>query len=111
MPPAKSLHLDTLSLKPARSVQLRDRGALLPGFNADILVYDLDDLYFDMSRYDIVHDMPDGDWRRKGRAEGYDYIMVNGQVTHRRDEPTGNTPGELVQVTKDKQGLRRVSAG
>ena len=100
-----------LSLKPARSVQLKDRGALLPGFNADILVYDLDDLYFDMSRYDIVHDMPDGDWRRKGRAGGYDYIMVNGQVTHRKDEPTGNTPGELVQVTKDKQGLRRVSAG
>ena len=100
-----------LSLKPARSVQLKDRGALLPGFHADLLIYALDDLYFDMSRYDIVHDMPDGDWRRKGRAGGYDYIMVNGEVTHRKDEPTGNTPGELVQVTKDKQSLSVVSAG
>ena len=95
-----------LSLKPARSVQLKDRGALLPGFRADILIYELDDLYFDMNRYDIVHDMPDGDWRRKGRAGGYDYILVNGQVTHRKDEPTGNTPGELVQVTKDRSRLK-----
>ena len=100
-----------LSLKPARSVQLQDRGALLPGFHADLLIYDPDDLYFDMSRYDIVHDMPDGDWRRKGRAGGYEYIMVNGEVTHRKDQPTGNTPGELVQVTKDNQSLSAVSSG
>ena len=98
-----------LSLKPARSVQLRDRGALLPGFKADILIYDLEDLYFDMMRYDIVHDMPDGDWRRKGRAGGYEYILVNGEVTHRSDQPTGSTPGEFVQVTENRN--QRVSAG
>ena len=63
-----------------------------------------------MTRYDIVHDMPDGDWQRKGRAGGYDTIMVNGEITHRKDELTGNTPGELLQVTKDKQSLRAMSA-
>ena len=36
-----------LALKIARSVQIKDRGALLPGFWADVLIYDLDDLYFD----------------------------------------------------------------
>jgi N-acyl-D-aspartate/D-glutamate deacylase len=91
-----------LGLKQARAVQIRDRGALLPGFWADILIYDLDELYFDQSRYEIVHDMPQGDWRRKGRAGGYDFILVNGVVTHRRDKPTGATPGQLVRVTTDR---------
>jgi len=98
-----------LSLKPARSVQIKDRGALLPGFKADVLIYDLKNLYFDMEKYEIVHDMPNGDWRRKGRAGGYDYILVNGQITHRSDQPTGNTPGELVRVTRNL-GQPRVMA-
>jgi N-acyl-D-aspartate/D-glutamate deacylase len=92
-----------MALKHARAVQIYDRGALLPGFWADVLVYDLDELYFDLSRYEIVHDMPQGDWRRKSRAGGYDYILVNGVVTHRRDQPTGATPGRLVRVTTDRR--------
>lgn len=99
-----------LALKQARSVQIYDRGALLPGFWADILIYDLDELYFDQSRYEIVHDMPNGDWRRKGRAGGYDYIIVNGVVTHRRDRPTGATPGRLVRVTSDRRATRSANA-
>jgi N-acyl-D-amino-acid deacylase len=87
-----------LSLKTARSVQIYDRGALLPGYWADILIYDLNDLYFDQRRYAIVHDMPNGDWRRKGQAGGYEYILVNGVVTHRRDVPTGAVPGQFVRV-------------
>ncbi|MFV8816657.1 N-acyl-D-amino-acid deacylase family protein [Haliea sp. E17] len=92
-----------LALKPARSVQIRDRGALLPGYWADILVYDLEALYFDTRRYEIVHDMPGGDWRRKGRAGGYEYILVNGQVTHRMDVPTGKTPGQLACAGSRRQ--------
>ena len=88
-----------LALKTARSVQIYDRGALLAGYWADILIYDLDNLYFDQHRYEIVHDMPNGDWRRKGRAGGYDYILVNGIVTHRGDAPTGATPGSLVRLS------------
>ena len=91
-----------LALKVARALQLKDRGALLPGFWADVLIYDLDALYFDMARYEIVHDMPGGDWRRKGRAGGYDLIMVNGVVTHRGDTPTGATPGRLLRVCPDR---------
>jgi N-acyl-D-amino-acid deacylase len=99
-----------LGLKPALAVRIRDRGALLQGFWADILIYDLGDLYFDTHRYEIVHDMPNGDWRRKGRAGGYDFILVNGIVTHRRDVPTGATPGQLVRVYGDRSRLRTVAA-
>jgi N-acyl-D-amino-acid deacylase len=91
-----------LALKGARAVQLRDRGALLPGFWADVLIYDLDDLYFDLRKYEIVHDMPNGDWRRKGRAGGYEYILVNGVVTHKRDVPTGATPGRFARVCSSR---------
>ena len=99
-----------LALKVARSVQIKDRGALLPGFWADVLVYELDTLYFDTQRYEIVHDMPNGDWRRKGRAGGYEYILVNGVVTHRRDVPTGATPGQLVRVCADRRRSPAVAA-
>jgi N-acyl-D-amino-acid deacylase len=53
--------------------------------------------------------MPNGDWRRKGRAGGYDYILVNGVVTHRRDVPTGATPGRLVRISEDRR-RRHVAA-
>lgn len=88
-----------LSLKSAKSLKLKGRGALLPGFKADILIYELDKLHFDMSQYQVVHDMPEGDWRRQAKAGGYDYVFVNGQITHRADEPTGETPGILDRVT------------
>jgi N-acyl-D-aspartate/D-glutamate deacylase len=80
-------------------VAIADRGALLPGYWADVLVYDLDELHFDMSSYEKVHDMPNGDWRRTGRAGGYRHVLVNGQVTFERDACSDATPGELVRVT------------
>ncbi|MEN8722206.1 MAG: amidohydrolase family protein [Alphaproteobacteria bacterium] len=88
-----------LSLKVARSMELYDRGALIPGFWADVLIYDLNALYFDMDRYEIVHDMPGGDWRRKGKAGGYDKIIVNGVVTHIDGAPTGAVPGHFTGLT------------
>lgn len=91
-----------LALKPAQTIELGDRGALLPGYWADMLIYDLDALYFDREQYQIVHDMPGGDWRRKGRAGGYEKILVNGVITHENDTPTGKTPGRLC-------GLNQVS--
>jgi N-acyl-D-amino-acid deacylase len=97
----EALHFH-LALKVARALQIKDRGALLPGFWADVLIYDPAELYFDMARYEIVHDMPGGDWRRKGRAGGYDTIMVNGEITHRGDKPTGAMPGHLVRVCPDR---------
>ena len=99
-----------LSLKTARSVQIHDRGALLPGYWADVLIYDLNDLYFDRQKYEIVHDMPNGDWRRKGRAGGYEYILVNGIVTHRRDVPSGATPGRFVRICADRSRSFSVAA-
>ena len=95
-----------LSLKTARALNLFDRGALLPGLAADILIYDLDALYYDLERLEVVHDMPGGDWRRRARAGGYSRILVNGVTTHVDDRPTGAAPGRLLRVT----GLGRPTA-
>lgn len=89
-----------LSYQPARVLGLRDRGALLEGMAADILVYSLDELFFDRSVYEVVHDMPNGDWRRRARAGGYRWIVVNGEVTFSGDVRTNATPGRYLRVAQ-----------
>ncbi|QTH23211.1 amidohydrolase family protein [Rhizorhabdus wittichii] len=85
-----------LSFKPARALGFTDRGEIAVGKAADIVIYDLDDLYFDAAQYDRVFDMPDGDWRKLARAGGYSCIIVNGEITHEKDKSTGATPGRYV---------------
>ena len=84
-----------LSLKQARAVSIRDRGALLPGFWADIVIYRLEELHVNLDRYQIVHDAPGGDWRRRSDPGGYRLVMVNGEPVCRNDQWTGATPGVL----------------
>ena len=85
-----------MSLKPALALGLGDRGSIEIGKAADLLVFDLADLYFDQTQYEHVHTMPNGDWRKMARAGGYSQIIVNGVVTHEHDEPTGATPGTMI---------------
>lgn len=85
-----------LSFKIARTLGLSDRGAIIPGYWADLIVYDLDALFVDYSNFDIVHDMPTGDWRRDARAGGYSHIFVNGVETFTGGAWTKATPGAVI---------------
>jgi len=85
-----------LSFKIARALNLPDRGAILPGNWADIIIYDLDELYFDRTRHQIVNDMPGGDWRRLVDAGGYHRILVNGVTTFEQGKASGANPGQFV---------------
>jgi N-acyl-D-aspartate/D-glutamate deacylase len=82
-----------LSYQPARVMGLKDRGALLEGMAADVLIYRLDELYFAPDRYETPRDQPGGDFRRRAKAGGYRRIIVNGEITFEADAPTGATPG------------------
>jgi len=84
-----------LSYLPAWTAGFKDRGSLREGLAADILVYDLDKL--NILPREIVHDVPPHDWRRVQRAEGYRWIMVNGQVTFEDGKGTGAHPGKLLR--------------
>ena len=46
---------------------------------------------------EVAHDMPGNEWRRVQRAEGYHYVLVNGEVTIKDDQPTGVTSGKLLR--------------
>ena len=85
----------------ARTVGLRDRGVVAPGYRADLNVVDFDNLA--LHRPEIVADLPAGGRRLLQRADGWRHTIVAGQETYRDGEPTGALPGRLVR------GARRVT--
>ncbi len=84
-----------LSGMPAWAANFKDRGTLREGMAADIMVYDLAKLA--IGPLEIAHDVPAGEWRRIQKAEGYRWIMVNGQVIFEDGKCTGATPGKLLR--------------
>lgn len=86
-----------LSALPAKCAGFQDRGVLREGAPADVVVYDLENLKVVPDRPMIVHDFPAGEWRRVQYAEGYRWIMVNGEVTFEDGRCTNATPGRLLR--------------
>jgi N-acyl-D-aspartate/D-glutamate deacylase len=84
-----------LSTQPALCAGFKNRGTLREGTPADIVIYDLNKLA--VKPMEIAHDFPGGEWRRVKRAEGFDKILVNGEVTLDRGEPTGAMSGRLLR--------------
>lgn len=84
-----------LSALPALCAGFRDRGVLRENAPADVVVYDYEKLA--VRPIEIAHDLPGGEWRRVRKADGYHYIMVNGEVTMRDGIQTGASPGRLLR--------------
>ena len=84
-----------LSTLPALVAGFRDRGTLVPGAPADIVVYDLENLT--IHDVEVAHDFPGNEWRRVQRASGYKFILVNGEVTIRDDQQTETYSGQLLR--------------
>lgn len=74
---------------------LYDRGMLREGLNADIVVFDPDTIGQNMP--ELVNDLPAGAQRLKQTATGISHSIVNGRVLLNGDQPTGDTPGQLVR--------------
>ena len=86
-----------LSALPAKCAGFQDRGVLKQGAPADVVVYDLENLKVTPEKMAVVHDFPAGEWRRVQYAEGYRWIMVNGDVTFEDGKCTNATPGKLLR--------------
>jgi N-acyl-D-aspartate/D-glutamate deacylase len=84
-----------LSAYPALAAGIRDRGFLREGAPADVLVYDLERLR--VLPTERLHDFPAGDWRIACKADGYRYVVVNGEITFEDGVCTGATPGQLLR--------------
>ena len=87
-----------LSYLPAWTAGFKDRGCLREGLAADILVYDLNKLA--VKPTEILHDVPPNNWRRVQGAEGYRWIMVNGEVSFEDGQSTGALPGKLIRCNQ-----------
>jgi len=77
------------------AIGIRDRGWLREGMPADIIVYDLEKLA--VRPMETLHDLPDGDWRRVQKADGYNFIIINGQITFENGICSGALPGKVLR--------------
>jgi N-acyl-D-aspartate/D-glutamate deacylase len=84
-----------MSAHPAMCAGFRNRGTVVEGAAADVVVYDLDRLK--VLPMEIAHDFPGGEWRRVQRAEGYHVVMVNGEIAFEDGRCTGATSGQLLR--------------
>ena len=84
-----------LSALPAWCAGFQNRGVLREGAPADIVVYDYDNLA--ITPMEVARDLPGGEWRRVQKAQGYRWIMVNGDVTFANGVCTNTTPGKLLR--------------
>jgi N-acyl-D-aspartate/D-glutamate deacylase len=77
------------------AIGIRDRGWLREGMPADIVIYDLEKLR--VLPMETVYDLPNNDWRRIQKADGYRYTIVNGQITFEGQKCTGALPGKVLR--------------
>ena len=70
---------------PASKLNLRDRGLILPGMAADIVIFDLERVRDNSTR------------TKPGAPDGIDYVMVNGELVVEEGELTGSLPGKLLK--------------
>ncbi|HYZ22074.1 MAG TPA: amidohydrolase family protein [Rhodopila sp.] len=79
----------------AGAAGLHDRGVLAVGKKADINVINWDRLGADAPY--VVNDLPAGGKRLMQKVRGYDATIVDGRITWRDGQPTGDLPGKLVR--------------
>ena len=84
-----------LSALPAQLAGCNDRGILKVGAPADIVVYDYENL--EITPPEVAYDLPGNEWRRVQRAQGYRYVLINGEVTIEDDQQTDVFSGELLR--------------
>ena len=88
----KKITLDT-----AHAWGLRDRGVLHPGYGADIVLFDPEQI--DRDEEVGVSDLPGNGYRYIRQALGVDTVIVNGEVAYSAaDGYTESTSGELVTL-------------
>jgi len=73
-----------------------DRGRLVPGAAADLVMFDPDTV--DDCPPEYVHDLPNGAKRLVARARGIHATIVAGEVVYRDGEPTGARPGTVLRA-------------
>jgi N-acyl-D-amino-acid deacylase len=82
---------------PARIMGLRDRGMVMEGFAADLVVFDLDEIRDESTFFDPHQ-----------HASGIDFVLVNGEFVVDGGELTYGLPGQV--ITSSPEGAPSVEA-
>jgi N-acyl-D-aspartate/D-glutamate deacylase len=86
---------------PARLFGLVDRGRLVEGWIADVVVFD--PATIDSGPVELVSDLPGGTSRLYADAVGIEKVFVNGRLTVDAGRPTGELPGTVLRAGRDTE--------
>jgi N-acyl-D-aspartate/D-glutamate deacylase len=85
-----------LTARQADAFGFRDRGRLVEGAIADLVVFALDELHWDDDEF--VADLPDGSSRFRRPEGGYRTTVVGGVPVQEHGKLTGELPGRVLDV-------------
>jgi N-acyl-D-aspartate/D-glutamate deacylase len=88
-----------LSDVPARLYGLVDRGRLVEGAHADIVMFDPETVNHGAER--TRYDLPGGAWRLYAESEGITSVIVGGVEVCKDGTATGALPGTLLRSGRD----------
>jgi N-acyl-D-aspartate/D-glutamate deacylase len=93
--------IQLMTESPATLYGLKDRGRLIEGAFADIVVFDADTVGSDTVRR--AYDLPGGSLRLTADSIGIELVLVNGTETIRAGQPTGALAGTLLRSGRDTE--------
>jgi N-acyl-D-aspartate/D-glutamate deacylase len=88
--------IQRLTSEPASFFGLQDRGRLLPGMAADIVLFDYNTIG-SAKRPEMRYDLPGGGRRLVMPAHGVHSTLVNGMVLYQEQKHTGALPGQVLR--------------
>ena len=88
-----------LTQVPARLYGIRDRGALVEGACADVVILDSDTV--GPRPIHTRYDLPEGAGRLYAEADGIDAVLVGGSLIARKGEFTDARPGTILRPGRD----------
>jgi N-acyl-D-aspartate/D-glutamate deacylase len=106
VPVEKAVHM--MTGQPAALFGLRERGLLVEGGAADVMVFDPATVGSAPAR--LVNDLPGDAPRLIAASNGVVRVLVNGVETIRDGQPTGALPGSLIRSGRDTASVVPVPA-
>ncbi|HXZ86964.1 MAG TPA: amidohydrolase family protein, partial [Candidatus Binataceae bacterium] len=85
-----------ITSEPADYFGIKNRGRLLPGMAADVVVFDYNTIG-SAKRGEMANDLPGGGRRLVVRSRGIEHVVVNGQALYDEGKPTGALPGQVLR--------------